>query len=218
MAQTRVRRTQAERTATTRASLLDATFDSIVELGYGATTTTEVAHRAGVSPGALLHHFPTKAELVNAAVAHAFDRRHEEFRKAMSDIDPGADKLDAAIDLLWAMFASPTFTACLELWVAARTDPEMAEAVIRTDRGFLAASQGLFAELFPVEGDFADPVFQRIGLQMAYALLDGLARSRLLPGYQPYATDEVLEAFKSMAHLALAMAQPIAADLTGGSP
>jgi AcrR family transcriptional regulator len=204
----RARRTQAERTAATRGALLDATFDSIVELGYGATTTTEVAHRAGVSLGALLHHFPTKAELLTAAVAHAFDRRLEEFRKAVADLEPGADKLDAVLDLLWSMFSGPTFKACLELWVAARTDPDLAQAVVGIDREFMATSQEIFAELFPAEAGFADPTFQRIGLHMAYALLDGLAFSRLIEGYEPFATDEVLEAFKAMAHLVLTLSQP----------
>src|SRR5260370_37985103 len=107
----RARRTQAERTAATRGALLDATFDSIVELGYGATTTTEVAHRAGVSLGALLHHFPTKAELLSAAVGHAFDRRLGEVRKAVAGLEPGADKLGAVLGLLWCMFSRPHFQA-----------------------------------------------------------------------------------------------------------
>src|SRR5262249_61236914 len=66
------RRTQAQRTAATRAALLEATVDCLVSRGFDGTTTTEVAHRAGVSPGALLHHFPAKAELLCAAVGHLF--------------------------------------------------------------------------------------------------------------------------------------------------
>ena len=60
----RVRRTQAERTASTRAALLAATVDSLVERGYRGTTTSDVARRAGVSYGALLHHYPTKADVL----------------------------------------------------------------------------------------------------------------------------------------------------------
>ena len=61
------RRTQAERSARTQAALLDATVESLIELGYGRTTTTEIAHRAGLSLGALLHHYPTKTDLLVAA-------------------------------------------------------------------------------------------------------------------------------------------------------
>src|SRR5215831_14792987 len=86
------RRTQAERTAATRAALLEATVECLVSQGFGGTTTTEVAHRAGVSPGALLHHFPTKADLLCAAVGHLFELRQAEFRKAMANLGPGTDR------------------------------------------------------------------------------------------------------------------------------
>ena len=55
--------------AATRAALLEATVQCLITQGFGGTTTTEVAHRAGVSPGALLHHFPAKADLLCAAAA-----------------------------------------------------------------------------------------------------------------------------------------------------
>src|SRR5579885_518127 len=116
-----------ERAVATRAALLDASLECLVERGYAATTTIETARRAGVSRGAQLHHFPTKAELLTAAVEHLLSRRLAEFRKAMANLEPGADRVDSAIDLLWSMFQGPTFVAWAELWMAARTDPELAE-------------------------------------------------------------------------------------------
>src|SRR5205823_12845827 len=80
------RRAQAERRAETRGRLLDATLECLAELGYAGTTATEVVRRAGLSRGAQVHHFPTKAELVVAAVEHLFQRRHEEFRQAFADL------------------------------------------------------------------------------------------------------------------------------------
>jgi AcrR family transcriptional regulator len=52
------RRTQAERREQTRTALLDATVSCLVDLGFSATTTTEVTRRAGVSLGAVMHDFP----------------------------------------------------------------------------------------------------------------------------------------------------------------
>ena len=198
----RVRRTQAERTATTRGALLDATVECLVERGYRRVTTTEVAHRAGVSPGALLHHFPTKADLLCAAVGHLFDQRNEEFRKTMADLEPGADRADAAIDLLWSSFSGPTFVAWLELWVGARTDPEIAAAVVRLDREFVASSEAIFRELF-AEETATDPTLPRIVIGLLFALMDGLALVRLVPGYEPVPAEEVLQAFKLLIHPAL---------------
>ena len=65
-----LRRSQDERTAQTRARVLDAVLGCLVERGYAGTTTTAVAARAGVSRGAQLHHYRTRAALVAAAVEH----------------------------------------------------------------------------------------------------------------------------------------------------
>ena len=57
---------------------MEVTIDCLTELGWAGTTTTEVSQRAGVSRGAQLHHFPSKQDLVVAAVEHLTERRREE--------------------------------------------------------------------------------------------------------------------------------------------
>ena len=69
------RRTQEERRTATRGALLDATIDCLIEYGYGGVTTTRVVERAGVSRGAQVHHFPTKAVLVSEALRHLAEKR-----------------------------------------------------------------------------------------------------------------------------------------------
>jgi AcrR family transcriptional regulator len=209
------RRTQAERTAATRAVLLEATVDCLVSLGFGGTTTGEVAHRAGVSPGALLHHFPTKADLLCAAVGHLFDVRQAEFRKAMANLEPGADRVQAGIGLLWSMFSGPTFVAWLELWVAARSDPSLAAAVVRLDREFIASSEAVFRELFADEAAAARPDLARVGVGLVYALLGGLALSRLIPGYEQAPAADVIAAYTGL--LRTAMSTP-EGDNSHGDP
>lgn len=171
------RRTQVERSATTRARLLDATVECLSELGYANTTTTEIAKRAGVSRGAQLHHFPTKIELVTTAVEHLFTRRTEEFRAAFATLPSGTDRTGAAIDLLWSMVSGPTFYAWLELVVAARTDTELEPAVSAMAGRFADTVRRTFHELFP------DPVargpFFDIAPLFAFALLQGLALDRI---------------------------------------
>ncbi|CCQ14670.1 putative transcriptional regulator, TetR family protein [Rhodococcus sp. AW25M09] len=129
------RRTQAERTAGTRAKLLDAAIDCLVELGFAKTSTQEIARRAGVSRGAQLHHFPTKESLVIAAVEHLVDRRLSEILEAQPDPERGPEILADA-------FSGPLFYAALELWVAARTDPALHEAMIPLERRVAEAIQG----------------------------------------------------------------------------
>jgi len=197
-----IRRTQAERSAATRAALLNATVDTLIDSGYRGTTTQAVAKRAGASYGALLHHFPTKADLLGAAVRHLFDQRLAEFRKTMVDLPSDVPKIDAAIDVLWAMFQGPTFTAWLELWVGARTDPDLADAVAAVDREFVDTSIEIFRELFADE-TAQDPDLPRLAIGMAYTFLDGLALSRLYAGYRPHDLDELLEVFKQLVSTAM---------------
>src|SRR3954470_11711865 len=116
------RRTQEERSATTRAALLDATIDCLAEYGYANLTTTRVVERAGVSRGAQVHHFPTKAQLVAEAVGHLARRMSDELVRELASLPSGARRLDTALDRLWQVHSGPLYQAALELWVAARTD------------------------------------------------------------------------------------------------
>ncbi len=124
---------QAERTAAMRLRLMEATVESLVELGWSGTSTTVVSQRAGVSRGAQLHHFPTKQALVVAAVEHLTERRRDELVRAAGEL-PDVGRVRAVLDVLAAQFTSPVFFAALELWVAARTDAELHEAVAPLER------------------------------------------------------------------------------------
>jgi AcrR family transcriptional regulator len=120
---------QEERSRAMRRRLLEATIDCLVERGWSGTSTTLVSRRAGVSRGAQLHHFPTKTDLVVAAVEHMGARRSEELFEKAATLPSGARRTRAVLDLLAEHFTSPLFTAALELWVAARTDPQLHDAV-----------------------------------------------------------------------------------------
>ena len=108
-----------------RARLLEATVELLVERGYAGTSTTLVSERAGVSRGAQLHHFPSKQDLVVAAVQHVTEVRGAELAAAAKNLPRGARRTRAVLQMLGDHFTSPVFTAALELWVAARTDPAL---------------------------------------------------------------------------------------------
>jgi AcrR family transcriptional regulator len=112
-----------------RARLLEATVELLVEKGFTGTTTTLVSERAGVSRGAQLHHFPTKNDLVVAAVEHITEKRGVELAAAAAKVPAGRHRTRAVLEMLGEHFASPVFTAALELWVAARTDADLLAAV-----------------------------------------------------------------------------------------
>lgn len=177
------RRTQAERTAATTTKILDAAAVCLTELGWAGTTTTEVGRRAGVSRGALLHHFPTKHELLTASILHVMARRTEEFRATLATLPVGASlltRLETAIDVLWGMHQGETADAWLEFLIAARTDdalrPIVAETTARLDRDIEAT----WAELFPPDPDGELPdAFYTTAPVFLFTLLNGLALHRL---------------------------------------
>jgi AcrR family transcriptional regulator len=125
VSQSTARVPQEERTRAMRARLLDATVEILVERGFAGTTTTLVSRRAGVSRGAQLHHFPTKNDLVFAAVDHLTRVRGEELAAAAARLPRDVRRTRAVLEMLADHFTSPVFVAALELWVAARTDPEL---------------------------------------------------------------------------------------------
>ncbi|QZY30970.1 TetR/AcrR family transcriptional regulator [Nocardioides coralli] len=112
-----------------RTRLLEATVDLLVERGFSGTSTTLVSERAGVSRGAQLHHFPTKNDLVVAAVRHLTELRGAELAEAFAAVPRGAGRTRAVVRMLGDHYSSPVFSAALELWVAARTDPQLLAAV-----------------------------------------------------------------------------------------
>jgi AcrR family transcriptional regulator len=189
-----------ERSRRTRAALLDAALECLVERGYADTTVSEVAKKAGVSRGAQLHHFPTKAELLTAAVGHLIEQRIADLRKAFANLSPGVDQLDASIDLLWSTYQGPSFIAWTELWVAARTDEALRVAVIDMDRKLLDLSRALYAEMFP-GADPDDVRFQELGLDFAFRLMQGVALTDLVPHDYDRPPVEMILALKAVAQL-----------------
>jgi AcrR family transcriptional regulator len=142
---------QEERTRVMRQRLLDATVDCLVEHGWSGTSTTLVSQRAGVSRGAQLHHFPTKTDLVVAAVAHLSEARGRELEDAARQLPTGRRRTRAVLEMLAEHFTSPVFTAALELWVAARTDPELHGAVAPLEQRIGRETHRRTVELLGVE-------------------------------------------------------------------
>jgi AcrR family transcriptional regulator len=128
---TTAREPRQERSRATRQRLLEATVACLVEHGWSGATTTVIAERAGVSRGAQLHHYPTRASLVLAAVTHLADKRGQELRADSERLTAdGQERVGKVIDLLATAFTGPLFVAALEVWMAARTDPELRERLI----------------------------------------------------------------------------------------
>lgn len=202
--------TQAERTAATRKRLLDATIACLNERGYAGTSTTLIAERAGVSRGAQLHHFPSKAELVLAAIEHVFQRHRHEFRRAILAVSDHDDRVTAAIELLWkAVSEAETRHTWIELVVGTRTDPVLREKVQQTARQLGQEMLETFAQDVAPGTALPD-----VAVLITSALMDGLLLQRIA-GLDDERTRAVLETYKTLARLAVT-ALSLPADQRGG--
>jgi AcrR family transcriptional regulator len=171
---------QQERSRVTQQRLLTATIDCLVEHGWSGATTTVIAERAGVSRGAQLHHYPTRAALVMAAVEHLCELRGAELRleaaAALDGVRP-EQRLDRVIDMLATAFTGPMFVAALELWVAARTDPELRDALIPMEARVGREMHRLTVDL--LQADESQPGVRET-VQVTLDLLRGLGVANML--------------------------------------
>ena len=150
----RMRRTNVERTAQTTRGLLESTIDCLCRFGYGATTTHLVAERAGVSRGAMNHHFASKADLMVAAVRYAWDKEFAEIDAALANFEPGLPRFRAMIDVHWDIVQRPEDTAIHEVRIGSRSDPVLAKAVQ------------------PIMADIASDYAHYVGTQIRHAGLE----------------------------------------------
>jgi AcrR family transcriptional regulator len=128
------REPQQDRSRATRQRLLDATIESLAEVGWDRTTVVGVAARAGVSRGAAQHHFATRDDLVVAAVNEVSDRITREMRSATAEVAARPDRPLAVLELLTELWTGTFGRAATHLWVAASTDPELSQLVLPLER------------------------------------------------------------------------------------
>jgi AcrR family transcriptional regulator len=173
------RRTQADRRAETQRRLLDATVACLTEDGYAGMSTNEIVRRAGVSRGALVHHFPTKAQLAVAALDRWLGDHLVEFEATFAALDPDERRADVAIDVLWEMFKGPTYAAWLELAVAARTDADLRDRLTVVNDRFSEGVATTFRRTFGVD-ESATGYDPNVAVDFAFTVLSGAALGRVL--------------------------------------
>ena len=138
------------RAIATRKKLLKACISSLIEKGYAGTTTTTVAKRAGVSQGALYKHFGSKQQLLAETTEVLFGELIADFRKAFKAGAKDENQIARALNELWRVFLAPGLYAVLELYIVARTDTTLREALtpvlLRHRANLLEEAGALFPE------------------------------------------------------------------------
>jgi len=109
------RRTQAERTAATRDRIVRAVVESIAEIGFQKTTANEITRRAGVTWGAVQHHFGGKDGILAAVLEESFERFAERLAAVPTDGATLEERVSAFVDIAWAHFGSPDYRSTFEI-------------------------------------------------------------------------------------------------------
>lgn len=120
---------QQERSRVTRRRLVAAAVECLGEFGWNRTTVSVIARRAGVSRGAAQHHFPTREDLVVAAVEHVGQEQVAELRNRAAGLAPGPGRAEPIAEMLLDLYTGPMFRAALHLWVEAASDESLREVL-----------------------------------------------------------------------------------------
>lgn len=165
---------QSLKSAQTRAKLIEATIRCIVKVGYANTTTPQVAAEAGLSRGAMLHHFENGAALIKAAIIELHEKRLRAFRRAADTDDHHVDTLVRAY---WRQLQKPAFIAFHELALAARTHADLAKILqplqVEYRERFNAQATALFPEWL------VDLERFHLAMTLSQTVLEGMAINQL---------------------------------------
>ena len=113
-----------------------------------------VAEIAGVTRGAQIHHFPSKEDLVVAAIEHLAQQRTQAAMQEFGRVNASADPVATVLDFIWESHQGPLFVATMELWVASRTDPVLARQIARVEPLVNSTLITAIAQIMP---DHPDP-------------------------------------------------------------
>jgi len=177
-AKDRVRRSQAERTAETRGKIMRAVVESITEVGFQKTTASEIARRAGLTWGAVQHHFGGKDGILAAVLEDSFERFAERLTSFPGEESPLEKRVAFFIDRSWEHFRSPHYRSTFEILLNYSDEERDADAPWKGQ--MLRAWNRIWSEIF------SDSHLSRrrtVTLQhYTISALSGLASMKMLEG------------------------------------
>lgn len=172
-----IRAPQQSRSRETRQRLLETTIASLASRGWTATTVGSVARQAGVSRGAAQHHFPTREDLISAALEYMGEQRLAQVAQAGAAVPEGPDRPYAVARLIVEYYTDDLFKAALHVWTAAASDDALRERMLPFENKH---SREVFALAMRLLGVDRDDEEARRAVQATLDLARGLGLADLL--------------------------------------
>ena len=174
----KISRTQEERTSATRSRLIEATLDLLLSEGYPAATMADIAARAGLTRGALCHHFESKDELVVEAIDHLLKTTTAEIRVYAGQVGMGTLSISDFVDRLWTIFSGPFFMVSLEHITASRHNSFLKTRLVERTRDFHKSLDEIWRQFF--SGTALDSAEVETTLNATLCLLRGMGVQTVL--------------------------------------
>jgi AcrR family transcriptional regulator len=146
------RRTQEDRSRTTRDKLLAATIEVLLRDGYSGLTMKEVAKASGVSNGALMHHYANKAELVVEATAVVYEEAIVRGQRMAQSVRTTEQLIDGLVADCMSVYFEWPFLAALESIVVARTDPDLMARILPVMERYRVTCDDIWLGVFKKAG------------------------------------------------------------------
>jgi len=143
---------QPERRKRTQDRLLQAAIEILIERGFSNLTVDLVSRRAGVSRGAQTNYYPTKRDLLLATARQVVTEGMPEPLPRLPKPPTRTDVLEVFIRESRRVFLSPRYTAMIELHVAGRHDPALADELELLQREARQAMDDIWLDLFTATG------------------------------------------------------------------
>lgn len=166
-----------DRSRATRQRLLESVVTCLATKGYEASTVSVIAAEAGISRGAVQHHYPTREDLVLAALRFIFDERKAAIEATAMPRHTGRARVHAVVALIVEVYGGDLFRAALQVWTVAANDPHLRDAVAPMERTFAREVHEMAVRLLEV--DDSDPKSRAL-IQVTLDVARGLALANLL--------------------------------------
>jgi AcrR family transcriptional regulator len=168
-----LRRTQEERSATTRHRLVQAAIDTICDCGFAEATVARIASRADLTRGAVQHHFGTRNDLLIAVIddfaKELFSRSGDSYAKGRAI----EQRVGAICDSYWGIVGSRHFIAVIQVLLGVRNDPAVYRNLLDKMQWFESELDRKWVDLFR---DLAVPTARlAVARHVVLATLRGLA-------------------------------------------
>lgn len=189
-----------QRSIETRQAIVAATLEAIDELGYHRASTTEIVKRAGMSRGAMLHHYPTKVELLSAAFKQLHDEVAADVQQLIAQAEQdGRAWVELLDEIMARYFSGRLWDVFLEMMVAARTDEALWNELVPTVMQYYYDVDQIWHQHFAADDTDGE---MSVLLNLSMCVLRGMAVQKLLRDDPTY-YENIIRQLKTLIQLFL---------------